>query len=701
MADGIVTPPLIAAHPRIAQWVRLMPDGTVEGRTGRVELGQGNLTALTQIVADELDVPPGVVRLISGDTRETPNEGFTAGSLSIAVGGLCLRLAASALRQCILREAAALLQREPGGLEIRDGRILAGGMDSDLTLWSLADKVPDAAEVMADAAPKAAADRRVAGQPLARIDLRDRIVGAPFLHDMVLDGMLHGRPVHPPALTATLLSLDIAALAARRGVAQVVREGSFVGVLAAREEDAVAAAAWAKEAGQWSSIDFGDAGKTIAGAETETEIVAAHGDISAVEGAVHETTVTKPFLSHGSIGPSCAVALWDGDTVTVWSHCQGVFPLRKALAEVLGLPEEDVHVMHRPGSGCYGHNGADDVALDAALLARAVPGQPVRVVWSRSDEFATAPMQTGMTTRIKATVTDAGQIGAMRIVVNSGSHGNRPGQGGSPNLRAAFELDRGFAFPRTPDLPLAAGGGSDRNAVPLYDLPNLSVEKRLVHDHPYRTSSMRGLGAFMNVYAIETLMDDIAHAQGVDPLAFRLAHMSDPRARAVMERAAEMAGWPRRGGEAEGWGMGFARYKNTSGWCCVVAEVEVDETVALRRVWAAVDCGEAVNHDGIVNQIEGGIIQSASWTLKEAATLENGVVMSRTWEDYPILRFDEVPRIEVSVIDRPEEPMVGCGEAAQGPTAAAISNAVRAAPGLAVRVRDLPLTRDAIIAQLM
>ncbi|SEA73588.1 Molybdopterin-binding domain of aldehyde dehydrogenase [Rubrimonas cliftonensis] len=435
------------------------------------------------------------------------------------------------------------------------------------------------------------------------------------------------------------------------------------------------------------------------------EVVHEAGDPDAARGRVFEATVTRPYLSHASIGPSAAVAEWRDGRLRVWSHAQGPYPLRAALADVFGVAPEAIEVAHRPGAGCYGHNGADDAALDAALLARATPGRPVKVVWDRATEFRCAPLGPGMATRVRAVVGEDGRVSAMEVVANSAPHGNRPGRNGAPNLRAAAYLDKPFPTPRSGDVPLASGGGADRNAVPGYAIPNLRISKRIVHELPYRTSSLRALGGFANVYAIETMMDRIARETGRDPVAFRLAHLDDPRACAVIEAAAAAAAplrarLQREGttSEGAGWGLGYARYKNTAAYCAVMARIEVDAGIRVTDVFVGLDAGEIVNPDGAINQTEGGVIQAISWTLKESVRFEGAAVATQGWGDYPILTFSETPEVAVRLIDHPEAPPLGCAEAAQGPTAAALGNALRDAVG--VHAPDLPLTREAIIAAL-
>lgn len=686
--------------PLLGDWVAV--DAGITFYTGRVELGQGNLTALAQMAADELGVAPEAIALVPARTDRTPNEGYTVGSMSVSQGGQALRWAASALRHLILRAAAQALSPRPelAELDIVEGAVLRDGAATGLTAAGLAGRVDLSAQIADHARLRRPEERRA--RDLPRIDLKERLTAAPFVHDMERPGMLFGAPVHPPHMDAALMSLDLDALARRSGVVEVVRDGSFVGVLATSPLAAQRAGEWARAQGDWASdtAEVGDPVGAIARSEAPAETVFETGSFNRNDGDWHEVEVSRPYLFHASIGPAAAVALWEGDAVTVWSQSQGVFPLRKAIAMALRKPEDQITVIHRPGAGCYGHNGADDAAFDAVLMARAVPGRPVKVVWSRADEFRAAPMGPAMVTRVRALLGPERRIKAMDIVVNSPPHAHRPSAGGTPNLRAAAYLADPVPPAPSKDIPATRGGGADRNAVPGYDVGNVRVRKRLVYDLPYRTSSLRSLGAFTNVLAIESCIDEIAARIGEDPFAFRLRHLEDPRARAVLERleeetrAARAADMP----EATGWGLGFARYKGSSGYCGVLARVELDDQIRVTDAVAVADIGEVVSPDGARNQIEGGIVQSISWTLKEAVQFDGAAVADNSWLDYPILRFSEVPRLRVDLIDRPEEAPLGAGEISQGPTAAALANAVRQAVG--VRVTRLPITRDAVIAAL-
>jgi CO/xanthine dehydrogenase Mo-binding subunit len=395
------------------------------------------------------------------------------------------------------------------------------------------------------------------------------------------------------------------------------------------------------------------------------------------------------------------VGLAEADMLTVWTHSQGVYPLRKALAEMLRMPEDRVRCIHMEGAGCYGHNGADDVAADAALAAMAFPGRPVRVQWMRDQEHAWEPFGAAMVTRARAALDASGAVAAWEYEVWSNAHSTRPP--GAGNLLAAWHLATPFSQPAPAPIPQPAGGG-DRNAIPLYRFSNARVVHHFIPEMPVRVSALRALGGYMNVFSIESFLDELAGAAGADPVEFRLRHLEDARARDVVRLAAEKFGW--RVGErlpnGRGRGFGFARYKNLAAYTAVAAEVEVErETGRVRpvRFVAANDSGEIVNPDGVRNQIEGGIVQSASWTLLESVRFDSTRVTSRDWSTYPILRFPDLPdSVEVHLVDRPGQPFLGTGEAAQGPAAAAIANAVADAVG--VRLRELPLTPERLKAAI-
>ena len=694
-------PRSLRANPRLSQWLRLCAEGVVEVRPGKVEIGQGIATALAQIAASELELDLARIRMVPAVTGISPNEGVTSGSLSIQDCGTALRQVCAEARSILLDEAARRLGVEPAGLRIaRDGSILSGS-ERATSYWALADAGLLDRNARADIAPRSLDAQTLIGAAVPRLDLPDKVFGRPrFVHDLDLPGMLHARVLRPPSPAATLAALDESRAKQTPGVVAVVRDGSFVGAIAEREEVAAAALETLRLAARWNEPETLPEERALAAWQlaqpVETSLIEDRG----AHGAAHSTRrarYTRPYLAHASIAPSCAIAHWDGERLEVWSHSQGIYNLRADLSLALDLPLNAITVRHAEGAGCYGHNGADDVAFDAALLARAAAGRPVKLLWSRADELAWAPLGPAMTVELEADLDGGGEITAWRHAIWSNGHGTRPGRAKVPAFLAARHLARPFEPLIAVNAPREAGGGAERNAVPGYDFPALRVVSHRLLSMPLRTSALRSLGAYANVFAIESFLDELAAAQGEDPVDFRLRHLSDPRGSAVIEAAARRSGWNRwRRGDGLGHGIGYARYKGTGAYCAVVAEIEAEREIRVRRLVVAVDVGLVINPDGVANQIEGGAIQAASWTLKEAVRFDRTRITSNAWEDYPILGFDEVPRVEVEIIGRPEQPPCGAGEAAHGPTAAAIGNAVFDALG--VRVRDLPLTPERIAA---
>jgi len=614
---------------KLPQRVRFEPDGTVSIAVGKVELGQGITTALAQIAAEELDVDITKVRILPASTAYSPDEGVTSGSLSIQDGGKALRAACS--------EARGKKEKSPR-------------------------------------------DYRIVGTSAPRLDLPGKFAGKPsYVQDMVLPGMLHARVVRPSFPFTKLLSFE------KTKDITVVQNGNFLGVLAEREEDAVAAMKKLRARAKWAP---GPEMPADYYAWLKAHVAQDHVSKEVKDGAAQSRSVKhvkaayrKPFIAHASIGPSCAIARLAGGRLEVWTHSQGIFNLRKELALVLRMKEADIVVQHAEGAGCYGHNGADDVALDAALLAQGANGRPVKLQWMRDDEFAWEPYGPAMLVEIEAQLDASGAVVSWRHDLWSNGCTHRPGRADQPVLWAAAQIAEPLEIAPASNPPLPAGG-ADRNAIPGYEFPDLRVMNHYVREMPVRGSSLRSLGGFGNVFAIESFMDELALAAGSDPVTFRLRHLKDPRAIAVVSSIGEFFK------KGSGQGIAYARYKNLGAYCAVLAEVEAGKELRCKRIVAAVDVGLPVNPDGVVNQIEGGCIQAASWTLKEA--WKPGML---GWEDYPILKFSEVPRVEVILV-KSDLPSAGAGECTMGPVAAAIANALHDALG--VRARELPLTPENI-----
>ncbi len=690
--------------PYLDSWIRIDAKGEITVFTGKAELGQGIKTAILQVAAEELDVPFEKPTLITADTGQTPDEGYTAGSQSMPESATAVRNAAAQVREILIGEAAKRagvpadqLHAENGAVVAPDGRHFAyGELVSDTLLH---------VEAQPQSKLKEPKDFKVIGKRIPRVDIPAKVMGqAAYVQDMRPDGMVHARVVRPPSYGAKLTNIDTSAVEKMPGIVKVVRDGSFLAVVAEREFQAIKAMRALARAAEWQETaslpNEADLASAIMALPAQTKTLQdTHGAPPNVKTTL-EATFTRPYVMHGSIGPSCAVAKADPNGLTVWSHTQGVFPDRKAIAEMLHMQPEQVHVIHVPGAGCYGHNGADDAAADAARIAHEVSGRPVRVQWMREQENAWEPFGPAMVTKVRGSIDADGRIVGWDYSLWSNAHSTRPGPAGS--LIAARSMAEPFHEPEPKPIPLPAGGGS-RNSIPLYKIPNVRVIQNFIPEMPVRVSALRALGGYMNVFAVESFMDELAEAAGADPVEFRLRHLEDPRAKDVVNAAAKLFSWPSMGNATEpgrGYGFAFARYKNFASYCAVAIEVEVSTVTGRARVVraaSAVDSGQIVSPDGLTNQIEGAILQSASWTLYEKVRFDKSRITSIDWASYPILRFDSVPeKVDVQIISRPNQPFLGSGETAQGPTAAAVANAVSRAIG--ARLRDLPLTHERIRA---
>jgi len=696
-------PQLLIDNPRLEQWVSFRADGKAVVSTGRVEIGQGVLTAMIQIAADELDISPERIVLQSGDTALTPNEGFTAGSQSIQFGAVALRLACAEIKLLFLERVAALRNLPLADLAVKDGAVICRGTPTGDDYWSLADSVDLTRRASGRAAPKPAAEHAIVGRNAPRVDLAAKVFGRPaFIHDMVLDGMLHARVVRQPGRTASIVAVDEAAI--RRGAktpVEMMRSGNFLAVVGADETAVEAAAAQAPAHVTWDGVEpvsaLHENARALLQQPSIDRVIGTPLPDNPPRGRQHEARYSRPYLAHASIAPSCALALYRDGKLTVWTHSQGVFPLRKSLCEMLKLDPAAITVKHVQGVGCYGHNGADDAAADAAAIAVLSPGRPIRVRWRREEEFAFEPVSPAMVVNVRASLDAAGRPVDWTTEIWSATHNARPGLG---NLLAAEALPNPPPPPPPADVPEASGGGATRNGEPLYAIAAKRIVHHLVPQVPLRTSALRGLGAMPNVFAIESFIDELAARAGADPVVYRLSLLDDARARGVIEHVARMCDWDKRIAAEPAVGIGFARYKNRAAYAAVVAQVAVEEEIRLARVWCATDAGLVVNPDGAINQLEGGILQAASWVLKEQVRLDSSGLRGRDWDTYPVLKFSDVPEVTVELIDpQSDNPPLGVGEATAGPTAAAIGNAV--ARALGARLRDLPLTRERVMAALL
>ena len=571
MSDTL--PLSIVNNRRMDKWLGFQPDRTVRLAVGKVEIGQGVLIALSQIAAEELDVAIDRIDILSGDTADAPDEGSTSSSQSIEVSGCSVRLVSAELRTRVIGRLAQRLNCAPEELSVEDGVFLQDGNPTGHDYWSFAGPEDFAAEIEGSAVPKPHAAYKVVGQPVPRRDLIAKVTGAAFIHDIVRPDMLHARALRQPSRAARLEALDEAAIRrAAGGEIQIVRVGDFVAFAGADETVVQRAAMAAPAHAKWTGVRVLSPVQQEAAwfrdQPADDRLIGDPGPPSDV-GVIVSETYSRPFVAHAALAPSCGLAEYRNGHLSVWSHTQGVYPLRNSVSDILGLKREQVTVRHAHGAGCYGHNGADDAALDAAIIALQVPDHCIRVQWRREEEFGYEPVSTAHMTRLRAALDGNGRPVDWTAEVWAGSHVQRPVFGGT--MLAHEALPNPPPPAKANDPSEANGGGGTRNGFPLYDFPAKRVIHHLALETPVRTSSLRGLGALPNVYALECFMDELAERAGVDPVAYRLSLLSDPRARHLIENVAARCDWVSRGpvGTGRGLGLAWSRYKNKAAYACV------------------------------------------------------------------------------------------------------------------------------------
>ncbi|WP_209402343.1 molybdopterin cofactor-binding domain-containing protein [Pseudozobellia sp. WGM2] len=677
----------------INSWLEVLENGRVRIFTGKLELGQGIRTAIMQMAAEELDTSLDLIEVHMAETGVTPDEGFTAASRSIETSAMSVRQAAASAREIILKIAAKKWELPASELNLKDGRVT--GQNKEAYLHEILEGKQIDGAVDSSVAVKGKTVRKYVGQPIPRKDIETMVRGDQiFVQDLRFPGMLHARVVHPPSYTSKIVSVNAAEIEELPSLVKMVRKDSFIGVLAEKEYEAISLAQQVKSLVSWDAPsalpDQNELKSYLKSLPVEEKVQENRGNAESVLATSEhklEASFFKPYLMHAANGPSCAVAFFENDMLQIWSHCQGAYPLRRTIAKLMEMPEDSVNVKAVPGSGCFGHNGANDVATEAALLAREYPGRHIRLQWSRDDENRWEPFGTAMIADLQASLNADGKIAAWKCDVWSDGHSNRPNE--NPNtLLPSFFLEKDYGHPG-----IGYRGGAWRNAAPYYTIPNLKVDSHMFQG-PLRISSLRSLGTYTNIFAIESFMDELAEKAGKDPFQFRLEHSEDPRAiECIMKLQPKVEGLKLKNNE--GLGIAFSRYKNATSYCAMAAKVHVNRAngkVRVEKLWAVVEAGETINPDGLKNQVEGGMIQSASWALLEEVKFGSTHITSLDWATYPILRFPDTPEVEVEIIDRVEEPAVGAGEASMAPTTAAIANAVYKACG--VRIRSLPITKE-------
>ena len=688
------------AYPLVSDWLSPSAGGFVI-HSGKVDIGQRISTALLRIVQEELALPLDQLRIAEVRTGAAPDEGITSGSNSIEQSGRAVAAAAATLRRHLLESAVAQYGGTLADWSLVDGYVQRAGTNQRIALTDLARDLPHDLPVdttLPRHVPENSATATMRG-------ITEMVAGRfTYVHDLDLPGMWHARRVSPPHVKATLQDIDMTAVekVQAKGL-RVFRDGSFLAVAGPCEWDVVKAATslglactWDTEGGLpeidvFAQLTPENAKRfpVVNGTPQNAPVPATHKnpDISA--------RFERPYQMHGALAPSAALAEWTGDRLIIKSHSQGIYPLREAIADSLGLALEQVEITHVPGSGCYGHNGADDAAFESALVAIAHPGTPILLKWSREDEHAWEPYAPAMAVQVDARLTD-GRITALSAEAYSDTHRGRPRPG--PNragpaklLANRFQADAMAPYVAPPNMGNHAG--MHRNLDPIYDIPETRLVKNLVQGLPHRTSAMRCLGAVANIFALESTMDVAAHSAGVDPITFRRTHLTDTRAIAVLDALdRRLPPVP----EGMGRGIAYAQYKNAMTRVGLAVDLTVTDAaeVKLDRVTLVADAGRVIDPDGLKAQLEGGVMQAASWALHEQVTWDRDGITSRDWDSYPVIRFDNVPVFDITLLNDTAQPSVGAGEASPGPTVAAIANAIFAATGL--RLRRMPFTPDAI-----
>lgn len=676
--------------------------GAVTVYSGKVDLGTGVRTALMQMVAEELDVPLRRVSLVMGDTTLTPDQGPSFGSLSIQSGGVQIRQAAATARRALLEKAAQRLAAPAGDLSVKEGVIRAPGSRKSVSYAELVGGRSFSLKLDKAAPTKDPREFKLVGRPVRRVDIPAKVTARfTYMQDFRVPGMLHGRVVRPPALGATLESVDESSIAGIPGVVKVVREGSFLGVVATGEWAAIKAARQLKASwSDWRGLpdqarlwEYVRSTKVV-----KEENTSEAGDPSgALAGAARKLDATYDFAihTHGSIGPSCAVVEIKDGKLTCWSASQATHNLRKQLAAMLEMPAADIRCLYVDGAGCYGRNGHEDAAADAAMLARAV-GRPVRVQWMRADEHGWDPKGPPTLIDLRGGLDAAGNI-----VAWEGEFFIPQAVSGSVPLVAAI-------LGGLPHETAMAPGNIQQNSALPYEIPNVRTRLHRLETTPFKPSWIRTPGRMQNTFANESFMDELAAAAGTDPLEFRRRYLKDPRGLELLDRLARLAGWERQGAPGQGGGaiaagrgLAYVKYELVRTYVGAVADVEVDRqtgAIRVKRFFVVQDCGQIINPDGVRNQIEGNVVQTVSRTLKERVTFDRSRVTSLDWESYPILTFPEVPEVHIDLIDRPEEKPWGAGEPSAAVIPAAVSNAVYHAVG--ARLRSVPFTPDKVKAAM-
>ena len=699
------------AYPLVRDWLRLKK-GRLLLRTGKVDLGQRFSTALVRIASEELTVPPAMIDVAPVRTDDSPDEGITSGSNSIEQSGRAQRLACATARQQIMRLAAVRLDADEDALTLDEGVVTHRGTNQRLDVLALLSEVPRDLCVDVAAAPL---DLDSPLPDFSPRGLREMVEGRfAYVHDIEREGMLHARIVRPPVTDARLkTSTREVKERLRRNGLHVIQDGSFLAVAGAEEWAVQRASDTLGAASGWdigAGLETGDIFDAMSRRDAQRFLVCEGKPMPdaplppALEAPAYRAAFERPYTLHGALGPSAAMALFKDGRLEIVTHSQGIYFLRDSIADSLGLAPEQVVLEHMPGSGCYGHNGADDAAFEAALVALALHGMPILLKYSRADEHGREPVGTAMRVQIEAETDASRNIRAVWMEARGDTHRGRPRAGANRAgpARLAANAARASDVPRfVPEPNMNRHAGLHRNLDPVYSFADKRLVKALVPDLPLRPSALRCLGAPANILAIESMMDEMAVAAEMDPIDYRLRHLEDSRATRILKRLKEKLSRVPSPGEEGGRGIAYAQYKNSMTRVAMAVDLLVDELgyTRLNRAVIVADAGRVVDPDGLSAQLEGGFLQGASWALCERVHWNTAGRETLDWDSYPVLRFDNVPEIDVELIPVADDRALGAGEASPGPAVAAIANGIFHATGL--RLRRMPFDRDAVMNEAL
>lgn len=696
-------------YPKIKHWIKKSKNNKLIIFSGKVEIGQGILFAFQQLVSNNLDFTFDQIEVTCASTDTHPNEAVTSGSLSVQDSGLTLKIVCANILYFSEKKYISEIGQNKINIEYSKG-LFSQNHDYFKSLIDLIDD--ELLEKTIDInIPKYKFINNK--NEFKNLDLLKKLEGLYiYINDLEIAGMLHGLVLHPKTITGKLnqenFILFQKIISKKFNIIKIVNDGSLIGIISNKKSELMKIERILYQFSLWNEseldLPLNSQYETWLKSQKSLKINISKSFEFPINTNTKSKTlkISRPFITHASVGLCCAIANWSKEHIQVISHSQGIFNLRHDLALAFDLAEDKINVKHHPGAGCYGHNGADDVAYDAVWLARHVPEQPLRVEWSRAQEMSIAPLSPAMYVELTATININGKICAWNYEIWSQAHGTRPGRDKTPALLGSWQTNEPFAISQPVNASEVNGGGADRNSRPIYEIDNIEISLNDIKEMPVRVSALRSLGGHVNVFAIESMMDELALLASIDPIEFRLNHLKNSRAKDVLKTIKKLSSWSNKSkikNEGEGRGIGFAQYKNTGAFCAVVAEVKLTDHIEVKKLFICADVGSIISEEGVINQLEGGSIQAISFTLFEETQLSKNGVDSNDWSKYTIVGFNDIPLIQTELIYNEENPSVGAGECSIGPTAAAIANAVFDAIG--IRFTKMPFNKDNLQAQVL